>query len=106
MPNNFTYRSPDIQNEITKLLATMVRETVAKDLIESDVPFFTLLEDGTKDKRNNECVAIAARFVRNGQVQESIISMEKFEELTAEYMTKQTLEILKDNGIGSELILR
>lgn len=72
----------------------------------SDVPYFTLLEDGTKDKQNKECVAIAARYVKNGQVHESIISMETFEELNARYMAKRTLEILEDKGISNKRILR
>lgn len=106
MPHHYTYRSPEIQNEIIDILASTVREAVAKDVMDSDVPYFTLLEDGTKDKRNKECVAMAARYVRKGQVQESIITMETFEELNAEYMNKQTLKILKDNGICNERMLR
>lgn len=105
MPHHYTYRSPDIQNEIITLLASMVREAVAKDVMEADVPYFTLLEDGTKDKQNKECVAIAARYVRNGQAQESIITMETFDELNALYFSKQTLKILRDNGIINERIL-
>lgn len=106
MPHHYTYKSPDIQNELIELMAAMIRESVAKDVMDSDVPYFTLLEDGTKDKRNHECVSIAARYVRNGQVYESIITMETFEELHAEYMTKQTLEILKNNKICNARILR
>lgn len=106
MPHHYTYRSPDIQNDIIDLLATMVREAVADDVMNSDVPYFTLLEDGTKDKKNNECVAIAARYVREGQAQESIISMETFAELNAAYFSNQTLKILQDNGISSDRMLR
>lgn len=106
MPHHYTYRSPDIQNEIIALLALMVREAVAKDIMDSDVPYFTLLEDGTKDKQNKECVSIAARYVRDGQVQESIITMETFAELNAAYFTKHTLKSLKDYGIRDERMLR
>lgn len=106
MPQHYTYRSPDIQNELIGILASMIRESVAKDVMASDVPYFTLLEDGTKDKKNNECVSIAARYVLHGQVQESIISMETFAELNAEYFTKKTLDILKENEIHSERMLR
>lgn len=106
MPHHYTYRSPDVQNEVLGLLASMVREAVASDIMQSDVPYFTLLEDGTKDKRNNECVAIAARYVRDGQIHESIITMETFAELNAAYFAKETLKILQDNGINSERMLR
>lgn len=106
MPQHFTYRSPDIQNEVIKLLATMVREQVAEEVMTSDVPYFTLLEDGTKDKKNKECVSIAARYVLNGQVHESIIAMETFDELHAKYATEKTLEILQQNGISNQRMLR
>lgn len=105
MPHHYTYRSPEIQNEVIDLLACMVREAVAKDIMESDVPYFSLLEDGTKDKQNMECVAIGARYVRDGQPQECIVSMETFEELNAEYAAKQTLKILKDNEICDTRLL-
>lgn len=105
MPHHYTYRSPDIQNEIIKLLATMVREKVADDVMNADVPYFTLLEDGTTDKKSNECVSIAARYVRDGQIYESIITMETFAEKNAEYFSKKTLKILKDNGIDNERML-
>lgn len=106
MPHHYTYRSPDIQNQLIGILASMVREVVAEEVMNSDVPFFTLLEDGTKDKRNNECVSIAARYVRHGQVHESIISMETYAELHAAYFAKQTLKILEDNGIDKQRMLR
>lgn len=106
MPHHYTYRSPDIQNELIEILAVMVREAVSKEIMESDVPFFTLLEDGTKDKKNKECVSIAARYVRHGQTHESIISMETFDELHAEYFAERTLKILEDNGIHNERMLR
>lgn len=106
MPHHYTYRSPEIQNQIIKLLATMVRETVADDIMNSDVPYFTLLEDGTRDKKRNECVSIAARYVRGGRIHESIITMETFAELNAKYFSEQTLKILKDNGIDNGRMLR
>lgn len=106
MPHHYTYRSPEIQNEIIDLLAVMVREGVAMDIMGSDVPFFTLLEDGTKDKKNVECVSIAARYIRKGEVHESIITMQAFEKLNAEYMTMKTLQILENNGIHKGRILR
>lgn len=106
MPHHYTYRSPDIQNEIISLLAAMVREAVAIDVMRADVPFFTLLEDGTKDKQNKECVAIAARYVLRGQIQESIITMQTFTELNASYFANETLKILEDNEIHNQRMLR
>lgn len=105
MPHHYTYRSPDIQNEIIALLASMVREAVAAEIMIADVPHFSLLEDGTKDKRNEECISLGARYVVNGRPVESIISMETFAELNAEYMANQTLQLLEQNGISHTRIL-
>lgn len=105
MPHHYTYLSPDIQNEIIALLASMVREAVAAEIMNADVPHFSLLEDGTKDKRNEECISLGARYVVNGRPVESIISMETFAELNAEYMANQTLQVLEQNGISHTRLL-
>lgn len=105
MPSKYTYTSPGIQNEIISILAEMVRESIAKDINKADVNFFTLLADGTKDKRNRKCVSIGARYVKNGKPIESIISMENFEELNAEYFVKKTLSLLEKYGLNNTRIL-
>lgn len=63
---------------------------------------------GGRDERqkNKECVSLAARYVRHGQVHESLISIETYAELHAEYFVKQTLKILEDYGINKERMLR
>lgn len=94
------------KNQLIELFALIIREAVANDVMKSDVPYFTLLEDGTKDKKNNECVSIAARYVLDGQVHESIITMATFAELNAAYFAKETMKILKNNGINNERMLR
>lgn len=106
IPHHYTYRSPTIQNQLIELLALIIREAVANDVMKSDVPYFTLLENGTKDKKNNECVSIAARYVLDGQVHESIITMATFAELNAAFFAKETMKILKNNGINNERMLR
>ncbi|XP_056637700.1 uncharacterized protein LOC130445837 [Diorhabda sublineata] len=78
IPQNAKYTSPDIQNEIIAILAEMVREQVVGDLKTADVPWFTLHEDGTRDKNNRE---------------------------NAKTFTNMTLNILNDNGIDTKHLL-
>ncbi|XP_057662275.1 uncharacterized protein LOC130897444 [Diorhabda carinulata] len=105
IPQNAKYTSPDIQNEIIAILAEMVREQVVGDLKTADVPWFTLLEDGTKDKNNRENVSIGVRYVKNGKVFESLLGIYTTEKLDAKTFTNMTLNILNDNGIDTKHLL-
>jgi hypothetical protein len=49
IPKNANYTSPAIQNESIEILSDMVRESVVEDIRNADVPWFTLMEDGTGD---------------------------------------------------------
>jgi hypothetical protein len=57
IPKNANYTSPVIQNEIIEILSDMVRESVVADIRNADVPWFTLMEDGTRDKNNRENIS-------------------------------------------------
>lgn len=105
MPRNYTYTSPTIQNEVIEILASAVREQVVDEINNSDVPYFALLVDSTKDRRNRECVSISARYIKDGKAKESLISMETFEELNAEYFASQILGYLHRYGISRDRIL-
>jgi hypothetical protein len=57
IPKNANYTSPAIQNESIEILSDMVRESVVEDIRNADVPWFTLMEDGTRDKNNRENIS-------------------------------------------------
>lgn len=38
-----------------------VQNSVVEDLNNSDVPWYTIMENGTKDKNNGENIAVATR---------------------------------------------
>lgn len=46
--------------------------------------FFSVLEDGTKDKNRRENIAIATRYVKDGEIYESMLSIETTTALDAE----------------------
>lgn len=105
MPNNYRYTSPDIQNDIIAAMASIVREEIVMEINSSDVPHFTLMVDSTKDRRNRECVCIAARYVIDGKTKESVISMETFYDLKADYFAKEILAVLAKFGVDHERII-
>lgn len=72
IPQHAKYRSPEVQNQIIQAMVQTVRSSIVNDIQESDVRWFTLLEDGTRDKNNRENIAIAIRYVKSGIVNESL----------------------------------
>ncbi|CAH0384780.1 unnamed protein product [Bemisia tabaci] len=105
IPKNATYKSPEIQNEIIQIMTEAIQEDVANEVNTSDVPLFTLLEDGTKDKNRRENVATALRYVKDKHVYESILSIESTEKLDAETFTNVTLETLERKNVKPENML-
>ncbi|GBP62394.1 hypothetical protein EVAR_3096_1 [Eumeta japonica] len=68
-----------------------VRSSIVKDINESDVKWFTLMEDGTRDKNNRENIALAIRYVKDGVVNESLLMVKTTENLDAATFTELTL---------------
>lgn len=48
MPANETYLSPDIQNEVVRIIAEILRKKIVANI--NDSRYCTLMADGTKDK--------------------------------------------------------
>lgn len=86
-------------------MASLVRKDIVEEVKNSDVPWFTLLEDGTRDKNNRENIAIALRYVKNGVVKESLLDIVTCTKLDAKTFTELTMQILKGNGIDSSRFL-
>ncbi len=55
------YTSPDIQNEMVKVMATRILRNIASDLQNS--PFYTIMLDETADVANIEQVVVCFRWV-------------------------------------------
>ncbi|KAJ6633795.1 hypothetical protein Bhyg_17358, partial [Pseudolycoriella hygida] len=91
IPENCTYLSPDIQNEIISIIVQLVEEEIVSEINSSDVDFFTIIVDGTKDRKNREIVSIAICYVRNGKPIESLLGFETTKELDAKSEQKFTL---------------
>ncbi|KAK6188646.1 hypothetical protein SNE40_004785 [Patella caerulea] len=83
IPKNASYKSPEIQNDIIDIMASMVSKDVANDVNSSDANLFTLFCDGTRDKTNFENFSIGVRYVKEGKAYESLLHMPKTDELGA-----------------------
>jgi hypothetical protein len=100
IPKNATYTSPEIQNDVINIMATMVTKSVADDVKSADVPFFTVFADGTRDKSNTEHVSVAVRYVREGKPKESLLKIVTTSNLDAQSLSKVILDALTDEKIN------
>ena len=105
IPKNVKYTSPEIQNEIIGILGELVRQSIVDDMKKSDVPWFTLLEDGTRDRNNRENVSIGIRFVKDGIVHESLLGIYVTDKMDAKTFTDMTLQILDKYEIERSRLL-
>ena len=105
MPNNAKYTSPDIQNEVIQILASMVKEKIVTDCLESDVGLFCLKCDETRDRCNVENMSIVIRFVKQGVVYERLLSIVDLKEVDAHGITTAILKELRDSNIDPSNIL-
>ena len=99
IPANANYQSPDIQNEVITLMTEIVREDIVQDIKTGDVPWYTLLEDGMRDRNNRENVALAIRYVKDGKAQESLLSIEASTKLDASSFTCNSRRKWLGNGL-------
>lgn len=107
IPQNATYRSPEIQNQIFQAIVQAVRSSIVivKDIKEFEVNWFTLMDDGMTDKNNRENIAIATRYVKDGMVNYSLLKVTTTVNLDAVTFTEFTLNILTENNIDLSHIL-
>ncbi|XP_038062619.1 zinc finger MYM-type protein 1-like [Patiria miniata] len=81
-PLNAKYTSPEIQNEMLKTLAQMVREQILKEIHASEQ--FAILVDETKDVRKTEQLALVVRYHHQVQITESYLCFKNADGLDAD----------------------
>jgi hypothetical protein len=99
IPKNAKYTSPLIQNEVIGIMSHTVTKKISEEVNSADVPFYSIMADSTRDCNNGEAISIALRYISNGNLKESILSIEKAEKLDAEYLSNLILETLKKHNV-------
>jgi len=103
IPKHACYTSTAIQNEIIEVLKEMVLEKAVSDINTADIGYYTLKADETRDPTNTENISIVIRFVKEGQVQETLVSMPTTQRLEA--IATTILANLNDCGIDLQKML-
>lgn len=104
MPDNGKYTSGQIQNEIIHVIADELRKSIVNEINNSS--YVTLLVDGAKDRNKNELLSIAFRYINDAVPHETLITIEKTDDLTAAGLlnvitsTIETLQIKKEKIIS------
>ncbi|XP_065320170.1 uncharacterized protein LOC135927868 [Gordionus sp. m RMFG-2023] len=105
IPQNAQYTSPQIQNEVISIMADMVLEHISDKYNKSEMPFFCLKADETKDALGCENLSIIIRYIFSGEIQENLIGIINLECLSAESITDCILKQLNDLNINSANII-
>ncbi len=105
VPKNAKYTSPLIQNEVIGIMSDAIKNKISEEVNSADVPFYSIMADGTRDRNNAEAISVALRYIFNGILKESILSVEEAEKLDAEYLSDLILQTLKNHNVKFDNML-
>ena len=95
------YCSPQIQNEILKVMARHILRNIAKSI--QQAKYFTIMADEVTDCSNKEQVAVCFRTVdENFEPQESFVGLHVVESIQADVL----VEVLKDTMVRMNLSVK
>ena len=97
--NNIKYTSPEIQNDIIKIIASSVRREIVGEI--SSARFFSLLVDETKDPSKTEHISFCLRYVLNDEPHEELLNFIPADELNAQSLFADIVEILSKEGVDT-----
>ncbi|XP_028410822.1 zinc finger protein 862-like [Dendronephthya gigantea] len=82
LPKNAKYTSPDIQNEVIEVLASLVKKKIADDVRKAEL--FTIMADGTTDKNRKEIQGLVCRYLSSvGKVEEHCLNVKGIDDRSA-----------------------
>lgn len=103
MPSNALYTSPQIQNEIIHIIADELRKIIVIEL--NDSSFLTLMADGTTDRSGNEMISIAFRYLKDGMPIETLVAIEKADDISAVGISKVIIDRIETLEINDEKMI-
>ncbi|CAB4010742.1 Zinc finger MYM-type 1 [Paramuricea clavata] len=99
IPKNAKYTSPDIQNEVIEVLASLVKNKIAEDVRRAEL--FTIMADGTTDKNRKEIQGLVCRYLSNkGKVEEHCLNVKGIDDRSAKGIFNFITETLAEFEIS------
>ena len=99
LPKNAKYTSPDIQNEVIEVLASLVKNKIAEDVRRAEL--FTIMADGTTDKNRKEIQGLVCRYLSSeGKVEEHCLNVKGIADRSAKGIFNFIIETLAEFEIS------
>ena len=98
-PKNAIYTSPDIQNDLIHIMASMVRSKICSEVKKAF--YYSILADETKDCSKMEQLSIVVRYVNTelATIHEHFLTYVEAKILDAEALSTYILNTLQQNGL-------
>ena len=104
LPGNAKYTSSDIENEVIEVLQTILKETIANKVKKAQA--YTVMMDGSSDKRWREIEGIVVRFVNEvGKIEEHAIGVEEAHDRSASGLIDILTKCLEELGLTTDGIV-
>ena len=89
--------SPEIQNEIFDIAATLVRKAICKNVADAEV--FSLIIDETTDISNTEHLVLCIRYLFQGSIRESFVGFHSPQNTEGETLFLLIRRVLEELGL-------
>ena len=86
------YTSPEIQNEILKVMGVKILRDISLDLQSS--PFLSIMVDETRDVSNNEQATVVIRWIQDFEVYEEFLGLYSLPSIDSNTIVSMTKDVL------------
>lgn len=95
LPRNAKLTSPDIQNEILEIAASLIISKIKGDLHNDADTYYAILADECKDLSKKELVAVCIRYIHKGVLKERAVGFVETQDMKAGAISGRILEVLE-----------
>ena len=104
-PQNATYTSPQIQNDLLHIMASIVQSRISTDVIKAGI--YSILADESKDCSKREQLAIVLRYVdlESAIIHERFLTYVEAKRMDAEALATYIINTLQQHGLDPSKIV-
>ena len=104
-PQNATYTSPQIQNDLLHIIAGMVRRRISTDVRKAGI--YSILADETKDCSKKEQLSVVLRYVdlESATIHERFFTYVEAKRMDAEALATYILDTIRQHGLDPSKII-
>ncbi|KAI4821024.1 hypothetical protein KUCAC02_028976, partial [Chaenocephalus aceratus] len=104
MPGNGKLTSPDIQNEILQIAASLLIRKIKTELHDETNTFYAILADECKDVSKQELVAVCIRYMHKGMIKERAVEFLETGDMHANAISAKILQVLEPLQLDPKLL--